>query len=175
MGVTIDSRIVAAFLSATVLMLSMGAMRAADPPLRFVDVGKEGKLVYETDARGNRVPDFSRAGYQDGGVPIPDVPVRVTVAPAEGDDGAHIQAAMDYVSRLPADARGFRGAVLLGRGRFEVAGNLVIRASGVVLRGHGCGTNGAANRSGTAPIRRTKSTRGWQSRWKTWRTPGCVR
>jgi hypothetical protein len=136
------SRIVAILLSATALVLSLGAIRAAEPPLRFVDVGKDGKLIYERDRRGNHVPDFSHAGYRGGGVPIPDVPVRVTVAPADGDDGARIQAAIDDVSRLPADAQGFRGTVLLGHGRFEVAGNLVIRASGVVLRGHGCGADG---------------------------------
>ncbi len=137
-----DSPIMAAFLSATALVLSAGALHAADPSPRLVDLGQHGKLVYESDARGNRIPDFSHAGYKGGVVPIPDVPVRVTVSPAGGDDGARIQAAIDHVSRLPADEQGFRGAVLLGRGRFEVAGNLLIRASGVVLRGHGPGTNG---------------------------------
>jgi hypothetical protein len=111
-------------------------------PAFYVDVGKDGRLVYETDPRGNRIPDFSHAGYRGGGVPIPDVPVRVTVAPSNGDEGARIQAAIDYVSGLPPNADGLRGAVLLGRGRFEVAGSLVLRASGVVLRGHGDGADG---------------------------------
>lgn len=114
-----------------------GRLKAADPPLRFVDLDGEGKLVYERDAKGNRIPDFSHAGYGGGGVPLPDAPVRVVVLPAAGDDGARIQAALDYVSHLPPDERGLRGAVLLGRGRFQVQDQLLIRASGVVLRGQG--------------------------------------
>jgi hypothetical protein len=135
------SRITANLLTATALILSTGALRAADPPQKYVDLGPDGKLVYDTDTRGNRIPDFSYAGYGGGGVPIPDVPARVLVAPANGDDGARIQAALDYVSRLPANSQGIRGAVLMVRGRFEVAGSLVIRTSGVVLRGQGVGEN----------------------------------
>jgi hypothetical protein len=59
----------------------------------------------------------------------------VRVAPVEGDDGASIQAAIDEVSALEPDADGFRGAVLLRAGTYEVAGSLSIRTSGVVLRG----------------------------------------
>ncbi|HYC70378.1 MAG TPA: DUF6298 domain-containing protein [Opitutaceae bacterium] len=99
--------------------------------------GPGGRLVYETLARGDRVPDFSHAGFGGGGVALPVVPARVVVAPAEGDDGARIQAAIDHVAALPPDARGFRGAVLLAPGRFELAGRLRIAASGVVLRGSG--------------------------------------
>ena len=73
---------------------------------------------------------------------IPDVPARVAVSPSSGDDGRRIQAAIDYVTSLPLDASGFRGAVLLRRGRFEIEGQLRIRASGVVLRGSGFGEQG---------------------------------
>jgi hypothetical protein len=102
-------------------------------------VGAGNKLVYDTDDRGNRIPDFSHAGYQGGGGSIPDVPVRIVVAPAkgEGDNTARIQAALDYVATLPADERGLRGAVLLTKGRHHVAGSLRLSASGVVLRGQG--------------------------------------
>ena len=97
-----------------------------------------GRLAYRADEQGNTIPDFSRAGYGGGGVRLPDLPVvvRVTPRPA-GDDGARIQAAIDEVSRRPADARGFRGAVLLERGTFRVAESLSIREGGVVLRGEG--------------------------------------
>jgi hypothetical protein len=99
-------------------------------------------LDYEADRRGNRIPDFSHCGYQGGGVPIPDVPVRVVVAPAKGDSGSRIQAALDYVARLPADAHGVRGAVLLQAGRHEIADSLRITTGGVVLRGQGQGADG---------------------------------
>src|SRR5262249_30648365 len=51
-------------------------------------------------------------------------------------------AALDYVSGLPADGDGARGAVLLLAGRHEVAGQLRIAAGGVVLRGQGEGKDG---------------------------------
>ncbi|HMP07908.1 MAG TPA: hypothetical protein PJ982_16280, partial [Lacipirellulaceae bacterium] len=73
---------------------------------------------------------------------IPNVPVRVVLAPGGGDDGARIQAALEHVASLPADAGGFRGAVLLRPGRYLVAGQLRLTASGVVLRGSGAGPRG---------------------------------
>ncbi|WP_442888040.1 DUF6298 domain-containing protein [Congregicoccus parvus] len=103
---------------------------------------RDGRLAYVEDEAGNRVVEFSHAGYRGGGVPLPHVPARIRVAPAEGDDGERIQAAIDHVSALPADADGIRGAVLLDRGRFEIAGRLRIDASGVVLRGSGRGADG---------------------------------
>ena len=98
---------------------------------------KQGRLAYQLDRRGNRVPDFSSCGYRRGAVAIPDVPVRVVVSPGKGDNGPRIQAAIDYVSGLPADAEGVRGAVLLLAGRHEIAGGLHITTAGVVLRGQG--------------------------------------
>lgn len=107
-----------------------------------VSIAKGGQLSYLVDANKNRVPDFSSAGYGGGGVPIPEVAARVAVAPVEGDDGARIQAALDFVSSLPADSNGFRGAVLLQKGRYEIAGALRIATSGVILRGQGQGPDG---------------------------------
>src|SRR5690606_38876740 len=86
--------------------------------------------------------DFSHAGYRGGGVPLPEVPAVVTVEPVDGDDGARIQAAIDHVSELPLSDEGFRGAVQLLPGRYEVAGSLAISADGVVLRGAGSGEDG---------------------------------
>ncbi len=101
--------------------------------------GPDGRLRYTPDFRGNRIPDFSQAGYRNGAVPIPDLPVRVTVEPAEGDDTQRIQDAIDRVSRREPDADGFRGAVLLRAGIYDLAGTVRIRQSGVVLRGEGAG------------------------------------
>src|SRR5207248_3264533 len=53
---------------------------AAEKALPAVSEGKDHKLSYATDERGDRVPDFSYAGYRCGDVPIPHVPVRVVVS-----------------------------------------------------------------------------------------------
>src|SRR5262249_163502 len=81
------------FLSSLCPLCLCGSILAADPPRRFAYPGPDGKLVYDTDERGNRIPDFSHCGYEGGGVAIPAVPVRVIVPPAKGDNGPRIQAA----------------------------------------------------------------------------------
>lgn len=111
-------------------------------PLPPISEGPGGKLVYAVDAEGNRVPDFSYCGYKASGEAIPDVPVKVVVPATKGDATLRIQSAIDYVASLPVDAKGFRGAVLLQKGTYDVAGQLKITASGVVLRGSGMGEGG---------------------------------
>ncbi len=111
---------------------------------RWARPGDDGRLQYRRTDEGDRLPDFSYAGYGGGGVAIPDAPVRVTLDPEpRGDDGARIQAAIDEVAALPLDADGLRGAVLLRRGTYRIAGQLRIRSSGVVLRGEGRGADGS--------------------------------
>ncbi len=80
--------------------------------------------------------------------------IRVNVQPADGDDTARIQTAIDHVATLPTDASGFRGAVFLAAGVFDVQGSLHIRDSGVVLRGAGAGHGGTVLRA-TGQDRRT--------------------
>lgn len=95
-----------------------------------------GKLTYGTDSNGNRIPDYSYAGYGLGAVPLPTIATKVTVgAPSGGDDTAAVQAAINHAAALPLDASGFRGAVQLAKGTYHIAGSLSITASGVVLRG----------------------------------------
>src|SRR5437660_1061524 len=84
---------------------ALPARAAAPAPPQYLTVDRAGRLAYAADDRGDRIPDFSHAGYGGGGVAIPDVPARVVVRPAPGDAGARIQAAIDHVSALPADAR----------------------------------------------------------------------
>ncbi len=109
---------------------------------------QDGKLTYTLYANQgqenavNQVPDFSSAGYRGGGVRLPEVPVKETVLPDTGDVKAAIQRAIDRVAALPADANGFRGAVLLKTGIYHVGGSLFIRESGVVLRGEGNSLDG---------------------------------
>ena len=68
------------------------------------------------DAFGNVIPDFSMAGYRNGGIALPTAPVMETLNPAGAntDDAARIQAAIDRVAKLPKAGRDeLRGAVLL--------------------------------------------------------------
>lgn len=127
---------------ATLLMLSTAALVAGPkPPPPIISPSSNG-LVYATNERGDRVPDFSSCGYAGGDREIPTAPVVVVVAPVQGDSTARIQRALDYAGTLPADTNGLRGAVLLLKGRHEVAGGLLITNSGVVLRGQGAGEGG---------------------------------
>lgn len=127
---------------AILLFVVLGSvLRAAEPP-RVISLGKDGKLACRTDPQGNRVPDFSYAGYMGGGVAVPDAPARVVVPPLDGDATPRIQAAIEYVATLTPDAKGIRGAIQLPRGRFRIAGQIHIRTSGIVLRGEGDGPDG---------------------------------
>ncbi len=107
---------------------------------RFVP-GTDGHWTSIPDAAGNRIPDFSYAGYRNSDVPIPDVPVVRTIDPLPGDNTAHIQSALDAVAALPLNADGFRGALLLAPGRYRLSGTVRVNASGVVLRGSGDGAD----------------------------------
>jgi len=128
---------------------------AEDAPL--VELGSNGLLRYAlysergSDHARNIVPDFSRAGYQGGGVSLPtrsSIPVIEILEPnAEGDDYPRIQAAIDAVAVRVQDSRGLRGAVLLRRGHYRLSKTLTIQASGVVLRGEGRGADGTVIRS----------------------------
>jgi hypothetical protein len=102
----------------------------------WVHPGPAGKLIYHSSPRGDRIMNFSYAGYRGGGVPIPNVQTRQTVRPSGHDDSALIQRAIRAVSALPL-IHGFRGAVLLAPGVFNCRHSIDIRASGVVLRGSG--------------------------------------
>ena len=120
----------------------------------WVSFGAGGTLQYHTDPSGNKIMDFSSAGYKQGGVALPVVPVAVTISPVGGDNTSNIQNAINTVSALTADANGFRGAVVLNPGTYNISSSLTINTSGVVLRGSG---SGGAGRGGTT-INMTGST-----------------
>ncbi len=143
------------FLATVLLPLFSIAQKKTKPPEPPPPVtAKGGHLVYTPDQKGDRIPDFSYSGYKGGDMPIPDAPVLITVPLKDGDAGFRIQAALDYVAGLPADPQGIRGAVLLEKGVYQVAGSLLIRQSGVVLRGSGMGEDGTILRA-TGHDRRT--------------------
>ena len=125
--------------------------------------GTDGKLIYTPHANNgetnnvNILPDFSHAGYMNGGVKVPvgEIPVKITLYPsASGQDRTRIQAAIDQVCAMTPDVNGFRGAVLLKKGTYRLNDGTIpnltdgygfalrIWASGVVLRGEGQGPTG---------------------------------
>ncbi|QKJ28518.1 pectate lyase [Mucilaginibacter mali] len=116
--------------------------KKAPKPQSPVAAEKGGKLVYATAPNGDRIPDYSYAGYMASEQPIPTVQVKVVVPVKPGDATLRIQAALDYVAALPANAEGIRGAVLLNKGTYTVNGSLKMNASGVILRGSGMGNDG---------------------------------
>ncbi len=85
-------------IAAMLSSLWMGSLVLADVELR------NGKLVYQTDTHGNRIPDFSYAGFQAGETPIPTIDAIVLVDSSHDDDTQAIQSAIDEVAkRKPND------------------------------------------------------------------------
>jgi hypothetical protein len=151
--------LLAAISSVSISLLYLGtwnpvaAFQSATSSLVFL---QNGRLVYNTYANQgesnsvNTIPDFSFCGYKGGGAAIPFIDVKRTISPVSGDNTQNIQSAIDFVSGLPLDANGFRGAVFLNAGTYDVNSPIFIRASGVVLRGAGQGTNGSIIRATAA-------------------------
>ncbi len=107
--------------------------------------GKNGKLVYKDySGKGDIIPDFSYCGYMGGGVPIPSVPVKLTVEPDDfsEDDAPRIQQAIDQLAKEQPDKNGIRGAILLKKGKYNIKNTIKLNQSGIVLRGEGDGENG---------------------------------
>lgn len=99
--------------------------------------GQGGTLTYTPDENGNIIPDFSSVGYKYGDETLPEIAVKIEVTPVDGDDGAAIQTAIDAVAAMTPDENGFRGAVLLKAGNYQVSGQLNISTNGIILRGEG--------------------------------------
>jgi hypothetical protein len=116
----------------------LGAPAGPRATSRWVYPGPGGKLVYMALPTGEKIMDFSHAGYMGGGVALPTVAVQKAIEPSGGDDTARIQAAIDAVAALPLKD-GFRGAVLLAPGVYRCSGTITIAADGVVLRGSASG------------------------------------
>ncbi len=127
------------------LTLPLFTIATAQEQARIVYHDENGCLRYQSDTESNRISDFSHAGYHNGERDLPVVPVVLSITPVEGDNTAHVQAAIDQVSALPLDANGFRGALLLEAGSYPISGSLRINASGVVIRGVGQGEDPNSN------------------------------
>jgi hypothetical protein len=133
-------------------LLPAAVLRAQAPPHQSQWVQADGgrKLSYKTMERGDRILDFSHAGYGGGGVAIPSPPVKITLGPQPGDNTDAIQRAIDEVSAMPL-ANGFRGVVLLKPGVYTCERPISIKTGGVVLRGSGSGENGTVLRLSGKP------------------------
>jgi hypothetical protein len=97
-------------------------------------------FVFADDFAANNslIIDFSFAGYAGGQEAIPDVPVKYYITPSGSeDDGKIIQYAIDQMAMLPLGPQGFRGTILLGKGVYNIPNQLIIKTSGIVLRGVG--------------------------------------
>ncbi|WP_043582392.1 hypothetical protein [Geminisphaera colitermitum] len=119
-----------------------------------------GALHYTADAEGNRIPDFSHAGYRGADDPLPElnaIPILATLQPEPGDNTARLQAALDTLAAThpidPLTRR--RGALHLAPGIYELRTPLLIRHSGIILLGSGSGDDPTRDtilrRTGTNP------------------------
>ena len=98
-------------------VLSMAITQAGRGQSAWVHYDNTHTLVYSNDVLGNHIPDFSYAGYQGGGVPLPtNAVVQQTVSAIAGDNTANIQNAINAVGNLGLNANGFRGVVSLNPG-----------------------------------------------------------
>ena len=123
-------------------LIVSGPLHAQPGKSQWVYKGADGKLAYKTTPKGDRIMDFSHAGYMGGGVALPTVAVKLRVKPTgAADDTKLIQAAVNEVAAMPL-VNGFRGTVLLAPGVFTCSGPIMLSASGVVLRGSGSAAGG---------------------------------
>jgi hypothetical protein len=133
------------FLGTLVSLILAGgtiSLSAEQPTSQWIFYGPDGKLHYKTTPAGDRIMDFSYAGYMGGGVALPTVRAKRTLQPSGDDDTATIQAAVDEVAAMPLE-NGFRGAVELAPGTFNCSATITIAADGVVLRGSGATGDGS--------------------------------
>ncbi|MBI9071478.1 MAG: T9SS type A sorting domain-containing protein [Melioribacteraceae bacterium] len=129
-----------------ILLFTISIVNAQEWQSKIVYIGADDKLVYERDSSGNAIPDFSYAGYKNGNDTIPFVPVVKTISAIEGDNTSYINNAIFEIAlNFPIQENGFRGALLLEKGYYQVNGTIKLNATGIVLRGEGQGENPDSN------------------------------
>lgn len=140
----VNIRATAAIMGIAALAATAFKTGSRDPwQSKFVTQNADGSLTYHPDAKGNTIPDFSRVGYHENDVAIPDVPVVKTIeAPKSGDAKQLVQDAINEVLKMPAGANGIRGAILFKKGVYKIPDSISIHGSGIVLRGEGEGKDG---------------------------------
>jgi len=141
------------FLTTLCFLLAASFMFFPSWQSSFVKMNRDGSLTYEPDEKGNIFPDFSLVGYYCGNKAIPDVAAVKTISPVPGKTGEEIiQAAIDEVSRRSPDKNGFRGAIVLKKGIYNIPGTISIEAAGIVLRGEGNETKLVATGTAQRPL-----------------------
>src|SRR5258707_1053421 len=116
------------------IILLVAVAIAFHPPVKnweskFVRLQADGSLQYVPDEKGNILPDFSRVGYHENNGALPDVPVVKTVEAGSNAQQA-IEDAIAEVSKRTPDKNGFRGAILLKKGVYDIPGTIHISAGG---------------------------------------------
>ncbi len=138
-----STRLRAICLSGAVIV-TCGAPSLQAQTSQWVERGDTGRLIYTPDAEGDRILDFSNVGYKgQGAAAIPtNISNVITLSPIGGDDTTQIQSAINTLAGMPIGPDGYRGAVLLQAGTYDINSQLLINASGIILRGEGQGTSG---------------------------------
>lgn len=103
------------------------------------------------NSAGDRITDFSSAGYGGGGVPFPNFAVLQTLSPSGGDDSAALQSALDNVGRQVQSQGLAGGTLLLTKGTFKVSSTISLGYSNVILRGNSSSTTGTILNYSDAP------------------------
>lgn len=57
----------------------------------LVSIDVHGKLSYQSDEKGNKIPDFTGVGYMNSETDIPVIPVVKTISAVSGDNYLIIQ------------------------------------------------------------------------------------
>jgi hypothetical protein len=106
----------------------------------------ENKLEYIRDNEGNLIPDFSFAGYKNSNEEIPDIETVKTISPIEGDNTELINNAIEFIAtHRNYKVNGFKGAVQLMAGTYNIYGTINLNRSGIVLRGVGNNDDASKN------------------------------
>jgi hypothetical protein len=130
-------------LSRSVSLLSLAAVTGlvsvnAQTPwesskVRIVD----GRLTYPADSEGNRIVDFSNAGYAGGDRAIPNV-TRVVGSVTPSMAVAQINAAISQAGNLTSASN--PGVVTFAAGTYNVGSTIIVDKPGIILRGAGAST-----------------------------------
>lgn len=123
-----------------VLFLCLTSLILNAQTSKLLGYDTNGMLTYVEDAKGNRIPDYSYVGYNHGERPIPQIDSKITMNAIDGNNLIRIQQAINQLEALRPDENGFRGALFLKSGTYNVEGILKIRKSGIVIRGEGKST-----------------------------------
>ncbi len=117
------------------LVVILAGLRACAAQEQLPQVQTEGRLQFNTDISGNRMPDYAYCGYRASEEPLPQVSTRLRIEPSGRDDTLRLEEAIASLAAMPLDKAGWRGALQLGAGTFYVSGAIGLEQNGIVLRG----------------------------------------